>query len=171
MKKYLLLSFLLATATIINHNITYAQGSLTGLDALKGKWAGTGWYQMGPGPKSPIEQTEHVYSKLDGKLLVIEGRGVDPESGNEKFAAYGVLNYSAPNNTLLFNAYTQEGYHTMAHATLDGNIFTWWFDKPNGGTIKYIITFDEHTWSEDGLYSPDGNTWYTFFHMDLKKQE
>lgn len=139
------------------------------LEALHGKWSGSGWYQMGHEAKGQINQTENVYTKLGGLLLVIDGLGKNPQTGEEVFAAYGVIHYSPEKEMYQFNAYTKEGRHTLASAKLEGNTLTWWFDTPQGATIKYVINFTSDIWVEDGLYSPDGKQWYPFFHMDLKK--
>ena len=64
------------------------------LEALHGKWSGSGWYQMGHEAKRQINQTENVYTKLGGLLLVIDGLGKSPQTGEEVFAAYGVIHYS-----------------------------------------------------------------------------
>lgn len=139
------------------------------LEALQGKWSGSGWYQMGRQDKHQINQTEHVYTKLDGRLLVIDGLGKDPQTGEVVFGAFGVIHYSPEKGLYQFNTYTNEGKHTLASAKLEGSTLTWWFDTPQGATIKYVIDFTSDTWVEDGLYSPDGKQWYPFFHMDLKK--
>jgi hypothetical protein len=42
---------------------------------LAGRWEGSGWFQMGPGPKQEFTQTEVVEPKLDGLVFLVEGIG------------------------------------------------------------------------------------------------
>jgi hypothetical protein len=43
---------------------------------LEGSWEGQGWHQAGPdAERRHFTQTEDIPRKLDGQLLIIEGRG------------------------------------------------------------------------------------------------
>ena len=44
---------------------------------LTGRWSGEGWIQMGP-ERHAFRQTERVAPMLDGSIMTIEGKGVDP---------------------------------------------------------------------------------------------
>ncbi|ELR70899.1 hypothetical protein C900_03334 [Fulvivirga imtechensis AK7] len=136
---------------------------------LQGKWSGTGWYQQGSQERHLVKQTEHIYSKLDGKILVVEGQGRHPETKEIVFEAFAVLHFDEVQGRYIFNTYTRDKGHTAALAKFEGDDLIWWFETPTGGTIKYTIDFTETTWIEDGHYSPDGEKWYPFFHMELKK--
>lgn len=144
--------------------------NLEALMPLVGQWEGTGWMQTQDGQRLQFKQTEDIYTKLDGQLLVVNGLGRDPETGEKVFEAFGILNYSKEDKAYKFNTYTHRGDHGIADVKLGDGQFDWWFTVPSGGTVKYSITFTDSTWSEDGHYSPDGENWYPFFHMDLKKK-
>ena len=46
------------------------------LAVLEGNWEGQGWYQAGPDAKRRhFTRTQNIQRKLDGQLLIIEGRG------------------------------------------------------------------------------------------------
>lgn len=136
---------------------------------LEGQWSGSGWYQSPDQKRHQVNQTEHIYTKLDGHLLIVNGLGKDPETGEKVFEAFAVINYDEKEGQYKFNSYTREGKHTMASAKFEGDDLVWWFGTSKGGTIKYKIDFTENTWIEDGHFSPDGEKWYPFFHMKLKK--
>lgn len=137
---------------------------------LHGKWSGSGWYHVPDQGRFEFNQTEHVYPRLGGRILAIEGEGRDPESNEIVFQAFAVLHYSQEEGGYRFNSWTnKDSKRNLASAKINGNEFVWWFDTDKGGTIKYTIIFTENTWVEDGHYSPDGEKWYPFFHMDLKK--
>lgn len=140
------------------------------LSALHGRWSGSGWYQMANQERVEFNQTENIYPKLEGQVLVVNGLGKDPESGNVVFEAFAVMHFSKEESLYKFNTYTNNGGHTTASAKLENDSLTWWFDVPKG-TIRYTIHFTQNTWVEDGHFSPDSENWYPFLHMELKKLE
>lgn len=144
--------------------------TLSPVSQLAGQWSGSGWLRTRSGQRVEFNQTESIEFKLDGQIMTVNGIGKDKNTGKKSFEAFGILSYNKQKSKYVFDAYTAEGQHTLADVALSKNKFDWWFDVPNGGTIKYSITFDDHSWSEDGNYSPDGNQWYPFFHMDLTKE-
>ncbi|MDX1629834.1 MAG: hypothetical protein R3345_14100 [Fulvivirga sp.] len=138
---------------------------------LVGKWSGEGWIQQQDGTRVEFNQTEDIYTKLDGKVLVVNGMATLKSTGEKVFEAMGILNYSKAKDKYFFNTYTLAGEHSVAEVEIGEGKFDWWFKVPNGGTVKYTINFTETTWSEDGVYSADGENWYPFFHMDLTKDQ
>jgi hypothetical protein len=113
---------------------------------LEGNWSGEGWIQMGQGTKEEFMQIETVESKLDGAVMVIEGIGHSKGDNPKKI-----------HHALVFSSFIAE------------NTFTWSFSPPNGGQIRYSILIENDTWNEVGEYSRDGQTWYKFFEMNLKR--
>lgn len=141
---------------------------LDSLNRLIGKWEGEGWQQMPNGEKSTFKQTEEIRYQLDKRLMIIHGTGQDTKTNQKVFEAYGILSHDATQNKLVMNAYTLDGRHTIADFEITEEGFDWWFSAGNG-TIKYKATVSATTWIEEGFYSPDGEKWYPFFRMDLKK--
>ncbi|MTI23219.1 hypothetical protein E1176_19475 [Fulvivirga sp. RKSG066] len=154
------------------HPIVNAQDSLS-VDQISqkivGHWAGSGWSRTPDGNQVTFNQTEDIYTKLDGKILVINGLGRDQTTNEKVFEAFGIINYDAIQNKLVMNAYTLEGRHTLANFELTPEGFDWWFDAGNG-TVKYKAKISADTWIEEGYYSPDNENWYPFFSMELKKK-
>jgi hypothetical protein len=140
---------------------------------LAGSWKGDAKVRQGPGPELIIGQEEKIEYRLDGTLLVIEGTGRDAH-GNIVFNALGLLNYDAPNEKLIFKSYMKDGRSADAYFTvLEDNKYEWGFDIPGRGKSKYTIVLDpkEKSWHEKGEYSSDGNNWFTFIELNLKKVE
>lgn len=160
---------ILGNAFCYGQNAEVNKTEMAKLASLQGKWSGSGWYQSPDQKRHQVNQTEDIYSKLDGQVLVINGLGKDPETGEEVFEAFAVIRYDQKKGQYEFSSYTKEGHHTLASAKFEGDDLVWWFDTSKGGTIKYKIDFTENTWIEDGHFSPDGEKWYPFFHMELKK--
>jgi hypothetical protein len=143
------------------------------LSYLAGIWKGEAKVRQGPGPELIIAQEEKIEYRLDGTLLAIEGTGRDAH-GNIVFNAMGLLNYDAPNKKFKFRSYMKDGRSADAYFTvLEENKYEWGFDIPSGGKSKYTITLDpkEKTWHEKGEYTGDGNNWFTFIDLMLKKVE
>lgn len=158
----------LIPVTFTSAQVLESNHSLEKLELMKGKWAGSGWVQPGPGPRHTFNQTEHVYTKLGSQLIVIDGEGRDMDTGEVTFQAFGVIK-AKTDSTFQFSAYTMEGRHTLANAAMEDQKFIWWFDV-GSATIRYEIELTEDTWIEDGYYIPSPEKKYPMFHMELKRQ-
>jgi hypothetical protein len=52
----------------------------------------------------------------------------------------------------------------------DAGNFIWTMENVKGGTVRYKIWLDETgQWNETGEWSGDGQNWFGFFSMTLKK--
>ncbi len=167
MKKLILIISILVGLT--SFKTTFGQDSnMAVFKDMVGKWKGNAVSQT-PEGKMEISQSEDINYELDGKILVIRGTGRVPQSDSVIFRAFGVIHFDAPSKEYKFSAYTMDGNYVLADATYEANVLTWSFDVPNGGRVEYTLKFDDKTWVEDGKYSPDGQQWYPFFHMELEK--
>lgn len=140
------------------------------LSSLVGTWEGTGWYQQGPDKRYEIRQTENVESKLNGTLLLVEGRGFVNDS--LAFNAMAFFSYNPYKKQYVIESHLMDGKATVATGFFRENgSFEWGFTFPNNqGQIRYIINFDENNWHESGEYSRDGNQWFKTFEMNLTKK-
>ena len=134
---------------------------------LEGQWEGSGWMQMGA-QRIEFEQKEDVGTKLDGTIMLIEGKGF--EDGQLAFNAFGVVTWD--NEAGVFNLYSNlsDGRSTMAQGEVPAeNTFKWRYDVPMG-KIRYTIVLNEKgEWFEIGEFSRDEETWFKFFEMTLRK--
>jgi hypothetical protein len=143
------------------------------LNSFVGNWKGEATYMRGPGSQVSINQEEKIEYKLDGTVLLIEGTGRDA-GGNIAFNAMGLVNYNVNDKQFKFKTYLKDGRSTDAYFNITGdNTYEWGFDIPGGGKSKYTITIDpvQKTWNEKGEYSSDGNNWFPFLELNLKKVE
>jgi hypothetical protein len=138
-----------------------------------GRWQGEGSMLMGPGEPKKSSVDERIESRLDGRLMVIEGIGTatDPSTKTESVVhhAFGVLSYDQNTQQYKFRTYLKDGRETDAWFKLvSENSYQWGFDTP-GGKIRYNILIDpvKNTWNETGEFSRDGGSWQKFFQMDL----
>lgn len=145
--------------------------------AWVGRWQGEGAIQMGPGEPKKSNVDEHIQSKLDGTVLLIEGIG-KAKVGNAQeetvvHHALAILSYDPKGDQYKLNAHLKDGKSADAWIKIVGeNKYQWGFDVPNGN-IRYSITLDpiQKTWNEIGEFSRDGSAWAKFFEMNLKKTE
>ena len=137
------------------------------LDAMIGKWQGSGWIQQGK-ERETFTGTENVQKKLDGLAILVEGRFVDKKDV-VIHETLGVLSYNQTSKDYDFNTFLasgRKGQYTMKAAETG---WQWGFSFP-GGVIRYNIKLTSDTWHEAGEMSMDeGKTWRPFFEMTLKK--
>ena len=114
---------------------------------LEGKWSGKASVRMGPGEPLDLIQTEDIEFRLDGTILLIEGKGRDPKTGEVRFNAVGIVSYDAAKNAYEFRAYS-EGRKLDSVFETDGAGFAWGMDQ---GPLKVRHTMkltEKGEWSE-----------------------
>ena len=142
-----------------------------------GRWQGEGSMQMGPGEPRKSKVDEHIESKLDGMVLLVEGIGKAQDATKQEIVvhhALAVLSYDKNTEQYKFRSYLKDGRSTDAWIKPTGeNTFQWGFDIPGRGKTRYSIVLDpvKKTWDETGEFSQDGTTWMKFFSMHLTKTE
>jgi hypothetical protein len=138
---------------------------------LEGRWAGEGWFQMGPGTREEFSQTEVVERKLDGGLLLIEGIGrskaPEPRTVHHAFA---VISFDPSKKAYRFSSHIVGRPPLDVEPEVGPNTFRWGYQPQAGIHIRYVITVEDATWREVGEFSRDGQTWNQFFEMTLTKQ-
>lgn len=137
------------------------------LSFMAGTWEGKGWTQMGEGSKETFDVHETIEKKLDGLVYLVEGHGTS--AGITTHKAIAIISWNSENNEYSFESHTFDGRSADATASLEGRTFTWGFSTPNGGEVRYKMIFNNSEWHETGSYSPDGQVWYPFMEMRLKK--
>lgn len=138
------------------------------LAMLVGDWQGTGWHQQGKSERIELTQTEHIESKLNGTLILVEGKGYIQDS--LFFNALAMFTYNSIDKNYSIESHLSDGKATLASGIFkEDGTFEWGFDLPHG-QIRYTITLTNTTWYEYGEYSPDGSQWYKFMEMNLTKK-
>lgn len=140
--------------------------AMTPLAWLVGEWRGQGTMQT-PAGRQIADVHERVESRLDGRVLVIEGTGRDASSGQVAHHAFGVLSYDPDARRYAMRAF-REGRFVDADTELNDGVFTWGFAVP-GGRVRYHLRHEDGSWVETGEFSPDGATWRQFFEMRLNR--
>jgi mono/diheme cytochrome c family protein len=126
---------------------------------------------MGQGPREEFTQTETVTSMLDGAVLLIEGIGHSKggDSAKKIHHAMALISFDPAQETLVFSSYVAGRPRLDLVPEVTSNTFKWGFSPPNGGEIRYSIVVEDGAWHEVGEFSRDGESWFQFFEMHLKK--
>lgn len=152
-----------------------SQEKMKSLQFLAGDWEGDGWISFGPDQVHQFNQTEKVQYKLEGAILMIEGKGIDknstPENQRIIHMAFAILNYDQHKQTYLIRAYKANGQYVDSDVKVGENSLVWGFEISQG-KVKYIIKINEKgQWHEVGQFSRDGENWVKNFEMTLNKKE
>jgi hypothetical protein len=117
------------------------------LSFLAGKWSGKATVRLGPGEPIELIQTEDIEYRLDGTILLIEGTGRDPKTGQVLFNAVGVVSYDAAKSVYEIRAYS-DGRKVDSLLETDGAGFAWGFDS-GPAQIRHVMKLTEKgEWSE-----------------------
>jgi hypothetical protein len=180
--KNLLIVLLAALLYTIASGTTFAQ-EMGDKEKMKvfanwiGRWQGEGSMQMGPGEPRKSKVDEHIESRIDGMVLLVEGIGKAQDAAKQETIvhhALAILSYDKNTEQYKFRSYLKDGRSTDAWLKPTGeNTFQWGFDIPGRGKTRYSIVLDpaRRTWDETGEFSQDGTTWMKFFSMHLTKTE
>lgn len=116
----------LASAAQQSPNVDAQRDAMKKLAFLAGHWSGPATISRGPGEPLRLTQTERVEYKLDGLVLLIEGRSTGAD-GKAQFEALATIAYDDASKTYRFRAYNGGRYlDTELAVQTDG--FGWGFD-------------------------------------------
>lgn len=166
---YVMLIGFLGLNTLNPNKIQAQNNPLSPLKQLQGDWQGKGWIKMPASKTIQFNQEENIKFKLDDQVLLINGKGFNQESGNLEYESLAMI-YADENGELKMTSHTNDNKHAEADVEVTNSTLSWSFAIPNGGTIKYEITFSETNWKEKASYSPNGTEWYPFMEVILNKQ-
>jgi len=134
---FFLSTTLLATALVISFSfrLVAQQPGSTSVDAqreamrklafLAGHWSGPVTITRGPGEPLHLTQTEDVEYKLDGLVLLIEGKSTNADA-KVLFSALATIAYDDASHAYRFRAYN-DGRYLDAELSVPGNGFSWSF--------------------------------------------
>lgn len=142
---------------------------------LVGTWKGTGTLSRGPNQSHDADVVETVQYKLQGSVLMIEGRGTTKlADGSESVVhdALALVSFDKAKKQFVIRTYRAGGEMLEPEIEVAPGKLVWSFDEPRSqGRIRFTLTVgDEGNWKELGEYSPKGQeNWFQFFEMNLKK--
>jgi hypothetical protein len=136
---------------------------------LVGKWSGDATTRRGPNETVKVKQTEEVQFKLGGLVLLIEGTGRDPNTGDVKFNALATIAYDEVAKVYHFRAYN-DGRYLDTELKVPENGFEWGY-KAGPADVRFVMRLDDKgQWVETGDVKFNDNPPQRTFEMTLRKQ-
>jgi hypothetical protein len=113
---------------------------------LAGHWSGSVTVVRGPGQPLKAIQTEVVQYKLDGLVLLVEGRSTAPD-GKVVFSALATIAYDDAAKTYRFRAYN-DGRYVDAELAVPGNGFSWSYGAGPAHVVNTMKLTETGEWQE-----------------------
>ena len=163
------------TQTIFLHQSS-GKENIKKLHILEGLWKGEAWMINRDREKEYIIQTEKVQLKQNGRVITIDGTGIDKESLRSKptvvHDAFAVIYFDEEKQKIQMLAFNR-GRHVITEPQIgEQGSLVWGFTVPNMGKVRYTLRLNEQgQWYEIGEVSRDGVQWFQNFEMTLDKIE
>jgi hypothetical protein len=116
------------------------------LSFLAGHWSGTVSVARGPGEPLHLAQTEDVEYKLDGLVLLIEGKSTGAD-GKVAFSALATISYDDASHTYHFRAYN-DGHYLDTELSAPTNGFSWSFTAGTAHIVNAMHLTGKGEWDE-----------------------
>lgn len=144
-----------------------AMDAMKALPSLAGRWEGGGWMKRGKDETFRFVGEERVEQRLDGRLLLVEGRHFAADKSRVVHHAFAVISWDEASKGYRFRSYLADGKQGDFAARMEGDALIWEMPTPSG-MIRYTITVGDGKWKEVG-HMQRGDQWYQFFEMNLDK--
>jgi hypothetical protein len=116
------------------------------LSFLAGHWSGPVTIVRGPGEALHLAQTEDVQFKLDGLVLLVEGKSTNTD-GKVLFSALATIAYDDASQTYRFRAYN-DGHYLDTELAVPPNGFSWGFTAGPAHIVSTMHLTGKGEWYE-----------------------
>jgi hypothetical protein len=137
------------------------------LSFLAGSWTGPVTVVRGPEPLH-LTQTEQVEYKLDGLVLLIDGKSTDSD-GKSSFEALATVSYDEATHAYHFRAYNG-GHYIDTELTVLPDGFSWGFKAGPADIVNTMHLTAKGEWSEQTVATMGTNPPMHAVDMLLTKQ-
>jgi hypothetical protein len=171
---------LLATAFVISfgpwlvaqqpgsNSVGTQREAMNKLSFLAGHWSGPVTIFQGPGEPLHLTQTEDVQYKLDGLVLLVEGKTTTTD-GKVEFSALATIAYDDATHTYRFRAY-HDGRYLDAELSAPPNGFSWGFAAGPAHIVNTMHLTDKGEWDEATETTVGSNPPHRSVEMLLQRQ-
>ena len=150
-------------------NVKAQADAMKKLAFLAGTWTGDATTARA-NQKIKVRQTEEVTYKLGGLVLLIEGTGRNPESGEVMFRALATVSYDDAAGVYHFRAYN-DGSYIDTELKVPDKGFEWGY-KAGPAQIAFAMKLnDAGEWVESGDVTVGNAAPQRFFDMTVRKQK
>ena len=137
---------LLAAPQAVSSSADVQRGAMRKLLFLTGHWTGPVTIVRGPGEALHLTQTEEVEYKLDGLILLIEGKSTRVD-GKVLFSALATVAYDDASHTYRFRAY-HDGHYLDTELSAAANGFSWGFAAGPAHIMNTMHLTEKGEWDE-----------------------
>jgi len=171
---------LLAAAFIISFSLSLAaqqpatnsadvqREAMRKLSFLAGHWSGPVTIVRGPSEPLHLTQTEDVEYKLDGLVLLIEGKSTSAY-GKVVFSALATIAYDDASHTYHFRAF-HDGHYLDTELSVPANGFSWGFTAGPAHIVNTMHLTDKGEWDEVTEVTVGSNPPHRSVDMQLQHQ-
>lgn len=138
------------------------------LSFLAGHWSGPATIRRGPGEQLHVTQSEDVQYKLDGLVLLIEGKSTDAD-GKIVFSALATVAYDDATHTYRFRAYN-DGHYLDTELSVPSHGFSWSFTSGPAHIVNTMNLTAKGEWNETTDVAFGGNPPFRSVEMLLQHQ-
>lgn len=121
----ILLGFSLVAQQPVSNGADVQREAMRKLSFLAGHWSGPATVMRGPGEPLHLTQTEDVEYKLDGLVLLIQGKSASAD-GKAQFSALATIAYDDASRTYRMRAY-HDGHYIDTELSVPASGFSWAF--------------------------------------------
>lgn len=145
------------------------RAAIARLSFMLGRWRGDAWMERA-GQRMQTAMTETVEPRLDGTLLLVEGRGSVVTATGERVVhhALGVIHVDAATGGYALRSWIGSG-QTGEFAMVVGDSSVSWSRDVPGGRIRNTARFTGGEWHEIGEFSADGSSWRQIMELRLRR--
>ena len=136
---------------------------------LAGRWSGPVTIFRGSGEPLHLTQTEDVEYKLDGLVLLIQGKSAGPD-GKAQFQALATVAFDDASRTYRFRAY-DGGHYVDTELSVPGGGFAWGFAAGPAHIVNTMHLTDKNEWQEATVVTVAKNSPFHSVEMLLHKQD
>jgi hypothetical protein len=113
---------------------------------MAGHWSGPVTIVRGPGEPLHLTQTEDIEYKLDGLVMIIEGKSTNAD-GKVLFSALATVAYDDATHTYRFRAYN-DGHYLDTELAVPADGFSWSFTSGPARIVNTMHLTGKGEWQE-----------------------
>ncbi|HKW17487.1 MAG TPA: hypothetical protein VJO35_08275 [Terriglobales bacterium] len=149
-------------------NVDAQRDAMRRLSFLVGHWSGPVTISRGPANLLHLTQTEDVAYKLDGLVLLIEGKSTGPD-GKIEFSAFATVAYDDASHAYRFRAYN-DGRYLDTELSVPDRGFAWGFTAGPAHITNTMHLTQKGEWDEVTEVTFGSNPPHHSVEMLLEKQ-
>ena len=140
------LSLSLSAQQPASNSVDVQREAMRKLAFMAGHWSGPVTIVRGPGEPLHLNQTEDVAYKLDGLVMMIEGKSTSAD-GKILFSALATIAYDDATHTYRFRAYN-DGHYLDTELAVPADGFSWSFTSGPAHIVNTMHLTGKGEWQE-----------------------